>query len=72
MAHVEPGDGKEEAMERMLSRVLLRPNCCCKHPDAGMCLRTRCSSVDATDATCDCSCHRQDEDGFTEWDYPRW
>jgi hypothetical protein len=58
------------------------PNCC-KHPDARACLLARhpeirpYSDVYAPrddlpevfeDEVCECACHREDEDGNTEWD----
>jgi hypothetical protein len=50
-----------------------RPKCACVHPDRKECLLRRLREpfderdLDDDDR-CDCCCHDEDEDGFTEWD----
>lgn len=47
-----------------------RPDgCICVHPNARECLRWRRQVWDSDrDEVCECSCHRTDPDGFTDWD----
>ena len=47
------------------------PDCACKWSDARTCYAHRYPTIHETDldedSTCECACHQEDEDGFTEW-----